>query len=395
MTKTDLTAKLRAWWSHKQGLDGRLQGAAPATVLAETGWARGLGGVAPYLSLHARAGISREAADAAVSALDIHELPAARNCTYVVPAADYGVALKAGAGFSTDVKTVGKLGVPESEIQQLCAKVETALAKGPLEPDAIREAVGSAVRNLGEEGKKKGVTTTLPVALGVLQTEGRIRRISLNGRFDQQRYKYAVWKPSPLARTKLSAEQTATELARRFFRWIGPAALSDFQTFSGWSQRVAKAAIEPLRLQAVEGDLLLLPEDRDAFEAFQPPKSADCRLVAGIDGIFLLRGGAPSIVDEADQKRIAALDLKGYGPSDLIGHMIVDRGRMVGIWEYNPESESIVYLPFIARNKDLEKAVARTQQFIRDQLGDARSFSLDSFKSRAPRLAALSKAAGK
>jgi hypothetical protein len=395
MTKTDSTARLRAWWSHKQGLDGRLQGADPAAVLAASGWARGLGGVSPYLALYARAGISREAADAAVNALEIHELPAARNCTYVVPAADYAVALKAGAGFSTDVRTVGKLGVPEREIEQLCAKVEAALAKGPLEPDAIRDAVGPAVRNLGEEGKKKGVTTTLPVALGVLQTEGRIRRISLNGRFDQQRYKYALWKPGPLAGTKLTAEQTAIELARRYFRWTGPATLSDFQTFSGWSQKVAKAAIEPLKLVSVEGDLLLLPEDCDAFAAFQPPKTADYRLVSGIDGIRTLRSGAPSIVDDADQKRIAALDLKGYGPSELIGHMIVDRGRMAGIWEFNPETESIVSVPFIARNKDLEKAVARTEQFIREQLGDARSFSLDSIKSRAPRLAALSKAAGK
>jgi hypothetical protein len=65
------TEKLRAWWSHRQGLDGRLAGASAADVLAQTGWARSVGGVGPYLTLLARAGTSREAADAGVATLEI------------------------------------------------------------------------------------------------------------------------------------------------------------------------------------------------------------------------------------------------------------------------------------------------------------------------------------
>jgi hypothetical protein len=84
MTMND--AKLRGWWWHRQGLDGSLRGKPPATVLERSGWARSVGGVGPYLTLFARAGTSREAADAAVARLDIHELPAARGCTYVLPA---------------------------------------------------------------------------------------------------------------------------------------------------------------------------------------------------------------------------------------------------------------------------------------------------------------------
>jgi hypothetical protein len=73
--------KVRAWWAHRQGLDGRLAGKPQADVLEQTGWARSVGGVGPYLTLFARAGTSREAADKAVAKLDIHELPAARGCT--------------------------------------------------------------------------------------------------------------------------------------------------------------------------------------------------------------------------------------------------------------------------------------------------------------------------
>src|SRR5213075_939474 len=42
---------LRAWWSHRQGLDGTLQAKTPAQVLEQSGWARSVGGVNPYLTL--------------------------------------------------------------------------------------------------------------------------------------------------------------------------------------------------------------------------------------------------------------------------------------------------------------------------------------------------------
>src|SRR5689334_14287469 len=117
----DLQMKLRAWWSHRQGLDGRYAGKEIAAVLQETGWARSVGGVGPYLGLFARCGAAREAVDSAVAKLEIHELPAARGCTYVVPAADFPLALKAGEGFSyeNDMKVARKLGVTDKEIDKL------------------------------------------------------------------------------------------------------------------------------------------------------------------------------------------------------------------------------------------------------------------------------------
>ena len=64
--KTDVP-KLRAWYAHRQGLDGSLEGKSAAEVLQGAGWARSVGGVSPYLALFARAGIGREQADAARS----------------------------------------------------------------------------------------------------------------------------------------------------------------------------------------------------------------------------------------------------------------------------------------------------------------------------------------
>jgi len=209
-------SKIRAWYAHRQGLDGSLDGKSAAEVLGRTGWARSVGGTGPYLTLFSRAGLSREKVDASVAKLEIHELPSARGCTYVLPASDFALGLTVGLGFSDEMKTAEKLGVTEKEIDKLCGAVIAALAKGPLDPEGLREATGRAVRNLGLEGQKKGLTTTLPVALGRLQASGDIRRIPINGRLDQQRYKYTIWRPNPLRGFKL-VEEAYTQLARRYF----------------------------------------------------------------------------------------------------------------------------------------------------------------------------------
>jgi winged helix DNA-binding protein len=388
--------KLRAWWSHRQGLDGQLAGKAAAEILERTGWVRGLGGVGTYLALHARAEISRESVDGAVAKLQIHELPAARGCTYIVPAGDFALALRAGEPFEgAEMKTALKLGVTEKEIAKLCGAVLKALEKTPLDPDGIREAVGSASRSLGEEGKKKGMTTTLPTALGKLQAAGEIRRVSTNGRLDQQRYRYTLWHPNPLAKFKMTPEEINIELARRFFSWTGPATLTEFQTFLGSSVKAAKAAMEALKIETVEADWLMLPADRDAFESFKIPKQAHYVLVSSIDGLSLFRREFKNLIAEADWNREAYGDkglTKLSALGDLHSHGIFDRGRLVGLWEFDPEANSMVWASFIPKNQDLEKAVARTEEFVHTQLGDARGYSLDSVKSRAPRLAALRKA---
>ena len=383
-------AKLRAWYAHRQGLDGSLEGKSSAEVLERAGWARSVGGVSPYLTLFSRAGITREQADADAAKLKIHELPSARGCTYVLPASDFALGLRAGHGFDSEMKVAVKLGVTAKEIARLCDAVVAALGKGPLGTEELRESAGSAVRNLGEEGKKKGVITTLPLALGELQASGDIRRLPTNGRFDQQRYQYALWRPNPLRNCKLSAEEVSTELARRYFAWMAPAPLAGFQKFSGLGVKAAKAAIDSLKLEAIQvapGDQrFFLPGDRANFDAFKTPKAPCYSLLGSIDSIFELRHRLQDAVDPQDLKNFGKL-------SDLPSHAIVYRGRLVGLWEYDPSTESIAWMSFVRKDKALQEAVTRTEKFVRDQLGDARSFSLDSPKSRLPRITALRKAA--
>ncbi|MFD9962897.1 DNA glycosylase AlkZ-like family protein [Amycolatopsis sp. NPDC058986] len=385
------TSRLRAWWAHRQGLDGRLRGASAADVLEQTGWARSVGGSGPYLGLFARARLHREAVDAEVARLAIHELPSARGCTYVLPAADFAIGLAVGAGAPEGELAAAErhLGVTRAEVEQLCAAVVDALeaADTPLDPAALKTAAGPAVRNLGDAGRKRGVTTTLPLALGLLQARGDIRRAPVNGRLDQQRYGYVRWNAGSVS----EVDTARAELARRYFGWAAPASLKQFRWFSGFTASVAKKAVEALELVPVgEPDLVLPKELSDEFAEFTEPDEPRYALLAGVDGIHLLHRDMGRLLDPADAAR------KTPGGNGTLGaeadppcHVIVDRGRIAGLWEFDPEAGEIVYQSFVGEGDALRETVAETENFIRDELGDARSFSLDSVKSRAPRLAAL------
>ena len=391
-------AKRRAWWWHRQGLDGSLRGRTPAEVLARSGWARSVGGVGPYLALFARAGTTRADADAAVASLAIHELPAARGCTYVVPAEDFALGLAAGEGFrDAELRTADRLGVTRAEIEALCDAVLAALAGGgALEPDGLRGAVGDRARSLGAAGKAKGLSTTLPLALGQLQARGAIRRVPVNGRLDQQRYAYVRWDPSPLASYSRSAAETRTELARRFFGWVGPATMSELQFFGGLGVKAAREAAAPLGLVPADGrgDRLLLPEDADAYRSVQAAAGPQYALLSSLDAITATRRDVRTLLDPADLEREVLVDTGKIralgGMADLPSHAILDRGQLIGLWEFDADEGTIAWATFDGRrDAKLEETVAGTEAYVRDQLGDARSLSLDSPQSRRPRVQAI------
>jgi hypothetical protein len=395
-------SKLRAWWWHQQGLDGSLRGASPAQVLERSGWARSVGGAGPYLTLFARAGTRRADADAAVAALRIHELPAVRGCTYVVPERDFALALRAGQEFAGgDMRTARKLGVTDEEVERLGGAVLRALESGgALEPDALRDATGSAWRSLGEEGRRKGVTTTLPLALGQLQASGKIRRVPTNGRLDQQRYAYTAWSPSPVDTFALDDQQVRTEVARRFFEWVGPATMGELAWFTALGVKVLKAAVEPLGLVPAPGqeDRLLLPEQVEAWESFEAPDQPQYALVSSLDAISATRRDVQTLLGDGDSERQVPVD-SGTRPlgglNDLPGHAVLERGRLIGIWEFDSEARELVWATFTPnRDPALLSLIGEMEAYVRDDLGDARSFSLDSPKSRRPRLEELRRMRG-
>ncbi len=392
-------SKLRGWWYHRQGFDGSLDGASAQRVLERSGWSRSVGGASPYLGLFARAGITRSSADKAVKSLQIHELPSARGCTYVVPKSEFGLALRVGQSFqeSGDIASAKRhLGVTESELDKLSKRVLKILEQSEMDPKEMREDLGDSVRNLGEAGKKKGMTTTLPLVLGRLQSLGEIRRVPIDGRLDQQRYRYARWNPSPLAKLKLDDDQAFRALAKHYFDWIAPASIAEFQWFSGLGAKAAKAAVEPLRLVPIaDGDDRLISETGlEEFRKFKVPKNPSYALVGSIDALLLHRRNIADHLETVDAKR------KVFGEKGLIeaghlmelpSHAIIDRGRVIGLWEFDTETNSVVWCSFTKPDAALKKKVKQMEEFIIDELSDARSFSLDSPKSRKPKIEAIRK----
>ncbi len=279
--------RLRAWAWHRQGLDGSLAGRTAEQVFARAGWARSVGGANPYLTLFARAGIRREQVDADVLAHRILELPAARGCTYVLGRDDFAWALQLGRDAADSAfRVVGRLGVDRGEITLLEEQVIHTLAEaeGPMDPRQLKDELGDSVRNLGEEGKKKGATTTLPTALGILQSDGRIRRVPANGRLDQQRYAYEPWGLPP---SGLDDGDARTELIRRYLGWTGGATFKQSQWFTAFTVAQTKAALAAVGAvevptaqsagggeaqTAAGGDALwMLPDDVGRLAAFEEP----------------------------------------------------------------------------------------------------------------------------
>ena len=388
MGASNLIGQIGEFRWRRQGLDGGLANARAAQVLESAGWMRSVGGAAPYLGLFARAGLSRDQIDRDAAAPHIHELPAARGCTYVVPASDFALALRAGQGFTSDLNTAKRfLDVTDAEIGKLGSRIVDAV-KQPKDPRELKEELGGAVRNLGEAGKKRGMTTTLPIALGLLQTRGEIRRVPVGGRLDQQRYAYVRW---GLKIPEMSDDELAVELARRFFRWAAPASGAQFQWWSGLGARIAKAAVAELKLAAVDGDELAFPDDADALRSMKPAKEPKVALLSSLDNLFHLRRELESLTEPADLKRIPRENRTGGTLMDLSSHAIAQGGRLVGLWEYDAEKAQIVAAVLDKQTPAIQKAIAAMESFVRDQLGDARQFSLDSPESRKDRLAALQK----
>ncbi|MBS1714258.1 MAG: winged helix DNA-binding domain-containing protein [Armatimonadetes bacterium] len=383
--------KLRAWWAHKQALDGSLMGSPPETVLEKTGWSRSVGGANPYLALWARCGCSREEVDRSVAALRLHELPSARGCTYVLPSSHFAIGLSAGQGFGEEAAigtAVRHLGATMEELQALQASVLGALKDGPLDPVGLKARLGDQVRNFGPEGKKRGITTSLPLALGKLQASGEIRRVPLTGRIDGQRYAYALWASGP--RPSLDGRPDALKrLATEYFEWTGPARFKEFQWFSGLGVQASKDAVAGLDLVDVGDGLLLHRHDLKAFQGFEAPQAPTCVFVGPIDNVSHLRAGLADLIDPADGD-LAVMGAKSSeklsSVTELSNHAIYDRGRLIGVWDFDPSSQELVYAAWSGDRDFVAHRAQETRAFVAGQIGDARTFSLDSPVSRKHRI---------
>lgn len=216
----------------------------------------------------------------------------------------------------------------------------------------------------------------------------------MNGRLDQQQYRYELWAQSPIHADLRTPEEIELDLARKYFLWLGLASQAHFQWFSGYTVKSVKRCIEELGLAKVSigSDLIGFPEDLEAFRKFKPVGNSDFRLVGSLDGLFLLTRDIKPFVEEdqwTTKTKGTSAGASLGADEDLIHHAIVDRGQLVGLWDYDPETHRIVSHCFIERTQELTEAITSTERFIREDLGDAKTFSLDGPSRRKSRLERL------
>lgn len=405
--KIDLP-RARLHWHQRQGLAEPVPGSIDE-VIGATGWLRTLGGADVYLAARARRpGMKRAELDAANEAGQVRVSPAVRGCIYLVPARHAPLALRVAEDqhrkkidrelekAGTSVKEVTELGVPV---------LATLAAKGALTTDALRKAAPEgAVRSLGEQGKKAGVSSTLPATLRELEFAGKIERTLEGGRMDTERYRWRAVKEVPAGGAGVPATSEARNiaLAELFFRWIGPATVKDFADWAGLAQRDAKAAAEeaPLVTVAVDGyadDALVLAADLPLLKEPRRP-SPSVRLLAFEDNFLVLHGGPRFVADARHHGRELSPwgNLKGATIGDakhITTRCIVTADGIAGFWEYDVDTGKIVTLVFdelpAARSKELSSLAVETAALLKDEIGHARSFSLDSDDAIRERAKAL------
>jgi Winged helix DNA-binding domain len=356
-------------WLERQLLPSR-PGISIADVVTNAGWIPSAGGTGPYLAIRARIpGITRQDIDDAVfERMEIIELPSVRDTAFLVPRADAGIALAAGRRAYDE--RLRKLPIDRAELSSLGTQILETLGEDARTTDQLRHDLPpGSIRDLGDAGKRLGITSTLTATLKLLHAEGKILRTNTERRLDGRTHLYRRW---PAEIDTNPPPDLDIALAQRFLSWSAPADVDDFAWWSGLGKRAAKTAMTSLRVD----DVPILPRRSDDAITLLPFR----------DNLFgLHRGLAPFVDDDSAEvmdtsgRAIAAKD------AEMLHHnAILVNGMLHGIWEF--DGEWIVWKCFGNPPRGLDTAIGEMETFIREQLGDHKYYAFDSGGTRAKRV---------
>lgn len=394
-------ARARALWWQKQGIGDAARKGPLSSVIGGAGWLRTLGGVDVYLAARARRpGLPRADLDAAVAAGELRVVPAARGCIYLVPANVVGdlMRLNAEGWRKSAERDLAKVGSSMKMVEALAKPLLGALER-PLTTDALRKALpAGAIPSFGDAGKKAGLSSPLPLALRLLEFDGRVERTLEDGRLDSERY---LWRRAAAPVTASNGDPVDTMVAS-YLAFAGPVTLAQLASWSGRAQRELAPALERLGARAVTveqlGEAWVLPGDLAAVA--RAPAPGGVGLLAFEDN-YLTPHGLGAVTDPRHHE--IDLDLWGAGKPDAIGsarhvltRTIVVDGLVAGFWEVDPRTGGAIWATFEPAPKALaarlDEQTAETARFLLDELGHARSFTLDTMElvqERADRIAKL------
>jgi hypothetical protein len=388
---------------------GRAASARTGELLARTGFVRTLGGVEACLALFARAaGLRAADVHAAVERREAQVVPAVRGCMYLVAARHVPLCLRVAERLSSsrDQREHEKAGIRPGELAELGRAIVSLLcARGRLTTDALRkELPEGSVRGLGAAGKKIGLSSTLPPALRRLEFDRLIERAVDGGRLDSERYHWRVVDRSRPDSDPVPDDwnRTLAAVAAIYFRAAGIGSLAELSAWSGAPRRDVAAAVADLPLVPVaiegrpgafamwEGNRALLDRADQARDvvAFLPFE----------DNLAAYQGGPGPLVDPA----LHGMAVPGFeadkpvvlGESrHVLGRSLVAEGRLAGLWDYDPDRQSVEYALFqpVARatRAHIDDRAHDVSRFLADEVGHGRSNSLDTDDELRRRVTAL------
>lgn len=393
------TEAARAIWWAKQALTGDRKGHL-AEVLGGAGWLRTLGGADVYIAARARRhGMSRMDLDVVVQKGALVVRPAVRGCIYLAPpAALADVVAENYAAWKLDTaKSLAKAGKKIADVEKLAPAVLAALKAGPLDTNALRKALPK-IPSYGEAGKKAGISSPLPLALRKLEFDGEIERTLDAGRLDTDAYVWRVARTRPAA-GEADATKRLARVIETFLAFAGPSTIAQVSAWTGRSQRDLKKArvladVSDVDIDGVWAWMRTADEDVE----MDPPKGV--ALLAFEDN-YLVNHGLAAVT--ATKHRDIECDIWGgtkpekLGTADhVLSRTIVVDGLIAGFWEVDADANGGAWMTFDKLPKKvsaaLEEAVADVCAFLLDELGHAKSFTLDTMadvQARAERIKKL------
>lgn len=352
-----------------QGLCGAHPGDALAAV-GQGGWLYQTGGGCAYLSLWARVPVLRRAAvDAAVAEGRLAITGSVRGCTMLVPAEELPLARAAGsAALQALIASLHqRAGLDLEGLRALADRLAAALDDVGSSPEALRARVPEP-QALGDEGRKLGYVSTLPLALRMLELEGRARRVPASGRLDEERYRWRPDQPSPVHEPEIA-------LTRAFQRWAGLANREDLAAWAGWTRR------EAARLLERSGALPDLAPETTERPIYLPFRDNALSLGASLEG--WVRPEHAEVPVLAWSGKPAPLGAQ----RSLHHHAVLWRGALAGIWEFDGQQVQTGWFGDVPPGAD---AVADALgSWIREELGVLRIYAQDGERQRSARLAVV------
>jgi len=310
----------------------------------------------------------------------------------LVPRDQADIALRIRTRTFTELVKQARQQMPinDADMEKLKGVILKSLHSGVRTAEQLQQAVpANLVRDFGAELKRIGLTNSLSLAINLLKEEGKVLKQQSKRRLDTMDYGFVLTsnvlpEADPL---NLRMEEACAQLAHQYFNAESPARVKDFAWWAGINVTDAirgageiKPRLVPVSVEGMADEFLISELDLEEFYGFEPEEFA----INFIPYRDTYLKGQREIVNRfvsAEHADKPFSRWKGKLINDPLATIVLN-GRVVGVWEWNEDDESVDLLLFDSNlpkssERAIHKRAAELANFIRSNLGDVRLQGLD------------------